>query len=216
MNKNSYLYKIVVLLIGLIFFAIGLSFSVHSGLGYDSWNVLHHGLSKILPINLGMASVSVSIIMMVIALYLGEPIGLSTILDSIVVGPTVQFIIDHNFLTVQNSFFMGIIYLFIGMTFVGIGSYFYMKVELGSGPRDSFTVAMSKKTGIKMGYMRSIVETTAVVIGIFLKGSFGIGTIIVAFFTGIITQIIFNIVKFDPRVIRHENIKETFENIFSN
>lgn len=213
MEKKSYFSRILTLMFGLIVCAFGLSFIIHSGLGYDSWNVFHHGLTLILPIHLGQASVLVSIVMIVSAIILGEPLGLGTVLNGLTVGNTVQFIIDSQILKVQDTLISGLSYLFIGMIILGIGSYFYMKPGLGSGPRDSFTVALAKKTGIDMGYMKSIIEIIAVIVGILLKGSFGIGTVIVAIFSGIILQIIFNILKFDPKKVEHENIKETFENI---
>lgn len=213
MNKNSYFYRIPVLLFGLFLFAVGLSFIIHSGLGYDSWNVLQHGLTNILPIGLGVASALVSIIMMIIAMISGEPLGIGTIFNGLSVGMMVQFIMDHHFLKFQDTIFMGGVFLLIGMIFLGFASYFYMKVGLGSGPRDSFTVAMSKRTGIKMGYMKSIIEVIAVTIGILIGGRFGIGTVIGAVMTGVIAQIIFNILKFDPRLVKHENAKESIENM---
>lgn len=213
MNKNSYLYRIPVLIFGLALFALGLAFIIHSGLGYDSWNVLQHGLTNVLPIGLGVASALVSIVMMIIAMISGEPLGLGTIFNGLSVGMMVQFIMDNHFLNFQDTIFMGGVYLLIGMIILGFASYFYMKVGLGSGPRDSFTVAMSKKTGIKMGYMKSIIEVIAVGIGISIGGRFGIGTVIGAVMTGVITQMVFNLLKFDPRLVKHESAKETIENM---
>lgn len=213
MNKNNFLKRFIALFFGIYLFALGLTFIVHCGLGMDSWNVFHDGLSNLVGIKLGYAAVSVSVAMMVAAMILGEPLGLGTIINGVFVGIFVQLHIDMGLLKMQTNLFMGLLYLFIGMVIVGFASYFYMKQGFGSGPRDSFSLALSKKTGIKTGHAKSLVEVAAVLLGILLGGDFGVATVLGAIFTGIITQWVFDLMKFNPKVVKHENIGETIKSL---
>ena len=106
---------------------------------------------------------------------------------------------------------MGIIYILIGIGFLCIGNIFYMGAALGAGPRDSFTLAMAKKTGLKHGHMRVVVEIVVLVFAFLLGGKLGLGTIITTLGTGSIMQLNMDLFKFDAKEIKHESFLESVE-----
>ncbi|MGO0862672.1 hypothetical protein ACTPEN_23900, partial [Clostridioides difficile] len=77
---------------------------------------------------------------------------------------------------------------------------------LGSGPRDGLMVALQKKTGKSLNLIRGTIEVGALIVGFFLGGKVGIGTIISAFGLGYLTQILFNLFKLDCSKIKHRFI----------
>lgn len=210
MNKNNLIKRVIVLFFGIYLYGLALTFIIFCGIGMDAWNVFHDGLSKISGISLGYMSVIVSVVMMVVAMISGEPLGIGTIVNGLFVGTFVQIHMNSGIFKVQTTLFMGLLYLLIGMVLLGFASYFYMKTGLGSGPRDSFNLALSKKTGLKMGHVKSLVEVVVVIMGAILGGSFGLATVLGAVFTGIIVQWIFDLMKFEPKSVKHESIKDTF------
>ncbi len=209
MEKNNFIRRFLILFLGIYLFALGLTFIIYCGLGMDSWNVFHDGLANLLGIKLGYASVLVSLMMMGVAMIFGEPLGIGTIINGISVGIFVQWHIDSGLFKMQTNLFMGLLYLFIGMVIIGFASYLYMKQGFGSGPRDSFNLALSKKIGIKTGHAKSLVEVFAVILGILLGGDFGLATVLGAIFTGIIIQFVFDLMKFEPKDVKHQSFAET-------
>lgn len=211
--KMSYLKRIIKLIFGLFLFSLGMYFVYAGDLGLDSWNVFHDGLAGIFGIPIGYMSVIVAIIVLAVAIIMGEKFGLATILDSILVGIFFQLKLDSGILTVQNNRFLGIIYVLIGMEIISLAIIVYMSTGFGAGPRDSFNLALSRITGIKMGYIKVALEVTVVFIGFLLGGRIGIGTAIYAFGLGLLLQLNLDILKFEPKTIQHEDIFETIKNI---
>lgn len=213
MHKKKITSRLLFLVLGLYFCSIGLTFFYFNGLGLDAWNVLHEGLSIITGLKFGYAFVTVSFIMLSIALLMGEKLGVGTIANAFLIGNFLQLNIDSGFLKTPTTTFSRVLFIIIGMIITGFGYYFYMGVGLGSGPRDSFIMAISRRTNIKIGYLKSITEVAAIIIGIFLGGRFGVGTVIIAIFTGITIQKVFDFLKFNPRIIEQESLKDTINNL---
>ena len=89
-------------------------------------------------------------------------------------------------------------------------TYLYLSVGLGAGPRDAFMVLIHRKTGIKVGIIRSLIEITVTISGALMGGLFGWGTILSAVIVGIALQTVFKIFRFDPRTVDHEDLRATF------
>ena len=74
----------------------------------------------------------------------------------------------------------GIAMLIGGLELLALGTWLYMKSALGSGPRDALMVALARKFGRSAGACRAVVDVLVTVIGFFLGGPVGVGTIISA------------------------------------
>lgn len=211
MHKKSLLTRVILLIFGLYLCSIGLAFFYFNGLGLDAWNVLHDGLSKVLGIKIGDAFVAVSVIMLGVALLMKEKLGIATIANAFLMGNFMQFNIDLGILKMQTNIFSGLLFMLIGMIITGFGYYFYMGVGLGSGPRDSFVVAVARRINMKVGYVKSIVEVLAVIIGYFIGGDLGVATVIMAAFTGVIIQRVFDLLHFNPKLIEQEGLADSIK-----
>ena len=69
-------------------------------------------------------------------------------------------------------------------------------------------VVLMKKTGKSVRLIKSFIEVLAVAVGFLLGGNLGIGTIIVAFFSGPIWQYVFKLIKFNVNEVEHRFIKD--------
>ena len=63
---------------------------------------------------------------------------------------------------------------------MGIGSGFYLVANLGPGPRDGLMTALQQKTGMSFTLIRTLLELSAVILGFYLGGIVGMGTILYA------------------------------------
>ena len=85
-----------------------------------------------------------------------------------------------------------------------------MRSGFGAGPRDSLMVALTRITRSPVGLCRFILELFVLVIGLFLGGMVGIGTVIFVITIGFAVQIVFKLFKFDAKAVKHETIRETY------
>ena len=93
---------------------------------------------------------------------------------------------------------------------LAMGSFLYIGAGMGCGPRDSMMTAFSKRlTKVPVGLIRGTIETVVLIIGFFLGGPVGIGTVIGMFGIGPAIQIVFNLFHFNVRTIRHESVLDT-------
>jgi uncharacterized membrane protein YczE len=186
---------------------------MRANIGYVPWEVLHSGISQTLGVSIGLVNTAVGVIIVVIVCLLGEKIGLGTIFNMFMIGLFMDLIIWLNIIPLAHNFWVGTIILILGLFIISFGTYFYISSAFGAGPRDSLMVAIRRKTGLPVGLCRGILEVTVVIIGWFLGGMVGLGTVISAFAIGLCVQITFRLVKFEPTKVEHETFGIMIENL---
>lgn len=207
-NSKNIIQKLVLLNIGFFLCSLGTVFYIKSGSGMAPWEVFHSGLANTLGIRIGRAGILTSAVIIVIDYILGSKIGFGTIFNMINIGLFTDWIISLDIIKTSDIFAVQILYLFIGMCFMNVGIWLYISQGLGAGPRDGLMVALAQKTNLSVQLLRSLIESSAVVIGFFLGGSFGIGTIICALSAGPVMKMIFDILKFDVKAVDHSYIED--------
>lgn len=207
-NSKNIIQKLVLLNIGFFLCSLGTVFYIKSGSGMAPWEVFHSGLANTLGIRIGRAGILTSAVIIAIDYILGSKIGFGTIFNMINIGLFTDWIISLDIIKTSDIFAVQILYLFIGMCFMNIGIWMYISQGLGAGPRDGLMVALAQKTNLSVQLLRSLIESTAVVIGFFLGGSFGIGTIICALSAGPVMKMIFDILKFDVKAVDHTYVED--------
>lgn len=207
-NSKNIIQKLVLLNIGFFLCSLGTVFYIKSGSGMAPWEVFHSGLANTLGIRIGRAGILTSAVIIAIDYILGSKIGFGTIFNMINIGLFTDWIISLDIIKTSDIFAVQILYLFIGMCFMNVGIWMYISQGLGAGPRDGLMVALAQKTNLSVQLLRSLIESTAVVIGFFLGGSFGIGTVICALSAGPVMKMIFDILKFDVKAVDHTYIED--------
>lgn len=207
---KSFINRFTKLILGLVLFSIGIVMTIQANIGYAPWDVFHAGFANQAGITIGIASIIVGVVICVIIFLLGEKIGLGTLLNMILIGLFLDAIMYFNLIPKASSFLVGILMIIIGMFVISFGSYFYIGSGFGAGPRDGLMVGIRRKTHLPVGVCRVMIELSAAVIGYFMGGLIGLGTVISAFTIGICIQTTFDFLKFDSTQVKHETLKETF------
>ncbi len=198
----------VKLLIGYILYALGVVFNIQANIGLSPWNVFNEGLSKLTGITIGESIIVVGVLIVICTSFFKEKVGVGTIGNMILIGVFTDIILENNIVPEVNHIILQVGMLALGMFTIGVASYFYLSVELGSGPRDGLMVLLAKKTKYSVRVIRSGIEILVLIIGIILGGRAGIGTLFNALFIGYFVQLAFKIFKFDISKINHRFIDE--------
>lgn len=213
---KQFYYRLLRLIWGLFLYALGIVVTLSAHIGYAPWEVFHVGFSKTVGISIGTASIMTGVVIGIIAILLGEKLGLGTILNMVLIGVFLDMILRFNIIPVANNLAIGILIMIVGLFIIAIASYFYIGSAFGAGPRDSLMVALTRKLGLPLGVCRGIIEILAVLAGWKLGGMVGIGTIISAFVIGFCIQTTFKVFKFDATKIKHETLDQTYKMLFNN
>lgn len=174
--------RVLILIFGLSIFGLGDSLLIQSHIGNAPWSVLAQGISFKTGINIGLATFFISAFVLTLWLPLGERPGFGTIANIVVIAAAIEF--GVTFFPVAANQFIGVIYAFLGVALVGIGSAFYITCGLGPGPRDGLMTSLHKRSGIRVGRIRLAIESMVFVGGWLLGGRIGLGTLIFTLFIG--------------------------------
>ena len=198
------------LLIGYFLYALGIVMTINAHQGLGPWGVFHQGLSLQLNITFGIAVNFVGAVIVIFDFILGERIGWGTIGNVIFVGTFIDLLTNINLVPVFENTFLSFLMMFIGMFTISLAAYFYLSARLGAGPRDGLMIALTKRANKPVGLVRGVIEVTALIIGYFLGGSVGWGTLIMSFVLGFFFQITFNMFNFDVKKVEHKYIDQDF------
>ncbi len=201
--------RLLRLLIGLFLFSTGLCLTIQANLGRSPWDVLHHGISLTTGITIGQANIVMGIIVVLISLILKEKIGVGTILNTLLVGTFMDLIMNSNFIPKMVGIIPGLIMLTAGMFVLSVATYLYIGSGFYAGPRDLLMVSLAKKTPWPLGITRNSIEILAFIVGFFLGGQYGIGTLLYALLLGPIMQLVFGFFKFNVRTIKQDSLFDT-------
>jgi uncharacterized membrane protein YczE len=189
------------LLLGLICFGIGIAFMKQSQLGLSPWEVLHDGLSKVSGMQIGTVSIFIGILVLLLWIPIRERPGIGTILNIIIVGTVTNLTLLVT--PVSGQLVQQIFWLAAGLLIIGLGSALYLSSRLGAGPRDGLMMAFYRRSGWSIRLVRSIIEISVLIIGIFFGGTVGIGTLAFAFGIGPIIQFMFRLIGDHELASRH-------------
>lgn len=212
---ENYIKRAGRLLFGLFLYSLGLTLSIQANVGLAPWDAFGMGVSNLTGISYGNISILTGIvILIVVAGFLKEKIGMGTILNTILIGIMVDTMQAIHLIPFMTNFFLGILMLLLSQVIVSLATYFYIGAGMGCGPRDTLMVALGKMfPKVPIGAIRGSIEGTVLFIGFLLGAKVGIGTIIAVFGISFILQYTFKLLKFDIKAVVHENIFETFLNL---
>ena len=97
---------------------------------------------------------------------------------------------------------------------IGVASFFYLRVQLGAGPRDGLMVGLVKKLDRPFSHVRGSIELTVLVAGWLQGGPVGLGTLISAVTIGFSIQTAFKIGGFNAKEAEHMDFFELYRHLF--
>jgi uncharacterized protein len=174
--------RVLILFFGLAIFGLGDSLFIQAGIGNAPWTVFAEGLTYKTGMSIGFATFVISVFVLLLWIPLRERPGFGTLANIVLIASFIE--IGTHLFPVANSFAVGILYNFIGITLVGIGSALYITCGLGPGPRDGAMTGLHYRTGVRVGRVRMAIEVTVLIIGFLMGGTVGVGTALFALLIG--------------------------------
>jgi uncharacterized membrane protein YczE len=170
------------LIFGLTIFGLGEGLLILSTTGNSPWSVLAEGISLNSSLSIGAATFFVSVGVLFLWIFLKQKPGLGTIFNIIVIAAMIDFTL--NYFQPPSSLFIKYLLTVLAVILVGLGSGIYLVANLGPGPRDGLMTGLTKTTNLPIALVRAFLEITVVIIGWYLGGTVGVGTLIFAFGIG--------------------------------
>lgn len=203
--------RLILLVFGLFLFALGVVLVMQGNLGYGPWELFQAGLTNLLPLTIGQATVLVGAVIVITILILRETIGIGTLANMALIGVFMDMILSWEIIPLAQGIPLSLIMLTLGLFTIAFGSYFYIGSGFGAGPRDSLMVAIRRRTRLPIGVCRSILECSVAFAGWLLGGPLGLGTVITAIFLGPCVQLVFRLFSFEAVNVVHESLFDTFK-----
>jgi uncharacterized membrane protein YczE len=176
------------LAVGLALYGITLGMMIRATLGNAPWDVLHQGMAIHLPITIGQAVIVMSLVVLLLWIPLREMPGLGTIANSFAVGLTADLTLS--LLDAPEAIWERALLMAGGVVLNALATALYIGSQFGPGPRDGLMTGLHRRTGVSIRLVRTGLEVTVVVIGWFLGGVVGIGTVLYAVAIGPLVQVL--------------------------
>ena len=207
--KRKILLEWLKIVLGLLIFSFGVHLTIFADIGLAPWDCLGMGISYHTPLNYGVAMTLIALAVLGIDLLLKERIGYGTIIDALLTGNFVQMFNSLNPFQRGGGIWTGILIMLTGFVFMALGMAVYMKSEQGCGPRDALLVGLGKRMPrIPIGIVEVILWAAVLLIGWLLGGPVGIGTVISTFGAGLVMQLVYTVIRFEPRDLKHRDVAE--------
>lgn len=209
MERKNIIVEWIRIAAGLAVFAFGVHLTIFANIGLAPWDCLGMGIAKHTVLNYGLSMTVMSVVIVIIDLLLKERIGFGTIIDALLTGNLVQLYNDINPFPLNENIWIGIVIMLIGFVFMAVGMMIYMKAAQCCGPRDSLMVGLGKRMPkIPIGIVEIMLWGFVLLIGWLLGGPVGPGTLISTFGAGAVMQVVYSILRFEPRKIKHRSVIE--------
>lgn len=184
--KHELLIRWLFYFAGLIILAFGVSLTIEGkALGISPWDAFHYGLFAHFGLTIGQWSIIAgAFIIFGTCLFTKSLPKLGALLNMLLIGLLIDFF--TMIIPEPHSLVVSTIAFITGVFIIGYGIGIYVSAGLGAGPRDTLTMLISEKTGMNVKRVRNMIEISVLAIGWLLGGPIGIGSIIIALFTGTI------------------------------
>lgn len=159
------------------------------------WDVLSDGVRQNSPLTFGQAVILIGLVLVLASLFAGIKPGPGTIANMLLIGLFADLMLgsgvganlDEAAVAWRVATMLG------GILVTGLGSAMYIGAELGAGPRDSLMIAVATRARWRVGVARAVVEGSALLLGVVLGGSIGIGTLVFALGIGPAVDVAFQL-----------------------
>src|ERR1044072_519204 len=173
---------LVVLLLGLWLFGIGEAGLINAGLGNTPWTVLAQGVGEHSPLDIGGATLLISVVVLLGWIPLWQQPGIGTVANVVVIGLSLD--VMRNVLPHPHALPARLLEAGLAILAVGVASALYLTAILGPGPRDGWMTGIHRRTGYPIASVRAAIEITVLVIGFALGGKVGVATVAFALLVG--------------------------------
>ena len=187
MGRLEWIKKIIIIVVGSIVAAYGITLALYAGFGGATLAVLWQGISKTFHISIGMSSMIVAIIMIIFVFFYDKSqIQIGTILYQIVYSICVDLFANVHIYS--KYVWVNILIMLLGVILFAIGTGVYAAASLGRGSYEALTFSFAEKNGWQVKVVRIVLDIIMVIVGAMLGGRFGICTIVTIVISGPVIQ----------------------------
>ena len=186
-TNRSLPIRLVTLFAGLFVYGLGVALTVHAGIGIAPWDVLAQGISIQTGLSFGVATVAVSILVLICWIPLKVKPGFATVANALLVGLFADFWLM--ILPDLTAYWQQLAVFMLGVVVVAIATGLYISSRLGSGPRDGLMQGTSNALDKPFWIVRTAFEGSVLTIGWLMGGQVREGTLIFALTIGYLVQI---------------------------
>lgn len=189
MLTKNWWKKIVVIVIGSMIAAYGITLALYAGFGGATLAVLWQGLSERFHMSIGMASFMVALGMILfVVIYDRSQIHIGTVLYQIVYSACVDLFANCHIYS--RYVWVNFLIMLLGVILFAVGTGLYASASLGRGSYEAVTFALAEKNNWQVKIVRMILDIVMVVVGVLLGGKFGICTIVTVIISGPVIQLV--------------------------
>ena len=216
MSRKTVILEWIQIVFGLLVFAGGVHLTIRANIGLAPWDCLGMGIAAHTPLNYGLSMTAVAVVILIVDLLLKERIGYGTVIDALLTGNFVQLYNNLDRLPENRNVWCGILLMLTGFVFMAVGMWLYMRAGQCCGPRDSLLVGIGRRMPkVPIGVVEIILWAAVLLAGWLLGGPVGIGTLVSTFGAGAVTQVIYSLIRFEPRDVRHKDVFEVIRILLS-
>lgn len=200
---------LVILLIGLTVAHLGVTLFLLSELGTDTFTVFIQGLARTVHLTVGTVHViALCILMAVMALTTKGYIKPGTVVCAFCGGPIIDLFtwMFRSYINGDASMIIRSVSMVTGCIILAAGMSIVINSNAGTGPNDLIAIILSDKLSrVEFRWVRIACDLFFVVLGFFLGGTVGIGTIAAVCLTGPLVQFWLPRTKIIVRKVLREN-----------
>ncbi|WP_298253992.1 YitT family protein [uncultured Arthrobacter sp.] len=170
------------LLVGLFLYGFSLAMMIRATLGVSPWDVLGQGGALQTGIPFGFMTNIIGVVVLILWIPLRQRPGIGTVLNVLLVGPSAEA--GLALLGEPDQLWARILLFTGGLVLLAIASGLYIGARLGPGPRDGLMTGLHDRFGLPIWFVRTAIEGTVLLLGWWLGGSVGLGTVAFALLIG--------------------------------
>lgn len=187
--------KLLKLFSGIVLSSFSITCVIHANLGVFPITATNIAISNWLGISMGVAGMLVELLILGLALYLGEGVSLTGIVNATLGSLLIDFwnpILPYHPLMV------------LGILVLPISWFLSSSVGLGDTNQNLLTNGIIKRTNKSLGLIRTLQESSLMIIGLVGgKGCVTPLTIVLSLFFGKIMEFEYKLLKYDPTKVTH-------------
>ena len=161
MSRLEWIKKIIIIVVGSVVAAYGITLALYAGFGGATLAVLWQGISENFHVSIGMASMIVAIIMITFAFFYDRSqIHIGTILYQIVYSFCVDLF--ANIHVYSAHLWVNALIMLLGIILFAMGTGIYAAASLGRGSYEALTFSLADKNGWQVKAVRLILDIVMV------------------------------------------------------
>lgn len=173
---------LLMLIIGLSLFGLGEALMIAANFGVSPWVVLAEGIANRVDISIGLTTFLISLLVLFLWIPLRQTPGLGTLANAVIIALVIDLSLP--WLPSPSPLALRGLESLFGILLIGFGSGLYLMANLGPGPRDGLMTGIQRVTQFPIAKVRTGIEIAVVLLGWFLGGTVGFGTLLFAFGIG--------------------------------